>query len=190
MSPGSLLPSRPGQLLPSAEAVPINVVKDILGDLQESGHAIRGYLGAVVRNIEEEDMLGLGVHPGQGAVVDSLDSVGPAQEGRPPAAGRHPQRERTARAHCHRRHPLRVRLPTGVDRPRYRPPERKRIRHLCARRAVHGRTRQYLPPPIGRLPPRTRHPRATVAPRESMTDRGVFGSPSASLRAAVLAAHP
>ena len=61
-------------------AVPINMAKDILPSLKQTGFVTRGWLGVVIQRITPDLQEALGLSSEQGALVSRVDPKGPAQE--------------------------------------------------------------------------------------------------------------
>ncbi len=61
-------------------AVPINVAKQILPQLQASGRVVRGYLGVMVKNVDERTQKAFNLPSRDGAFVDDLEKDGPAEK--------------------------------------------------------------------------------------------------------------
>lgn len=59
-------------------AVPVNVAKQILPALQSSGRVVRGYLGVMIKNIDEKTQKAFNLPNRDGAFVDDLEKEGPA----------------------------------------------------------------------------------------------------------------
>jgi len=60
-------------------AVPINMAKEILPQLEEKGHVVRGWLGVGVQPLTPELADALGLDTQDGALVSQIDPAGPAQ---------------------------------------------------------------------------------------------------------------
>jgi serine protease Do len=61
-------------------AVPIDMAKEILPDLKQSGFVTRGWLGVVIQRITPDLQEALGLDSDAGALVSRVDPNGPAQE--------------------------------------------------------------------------------------------------------------
>ncbi|MBN2370061.1 MAG: Do family serine endopeptidase [Vicinamibacteria bacterium] len=61
-------------------AVPVNVAKQILPQLREKGHVVRGWLGVVIRDMSEDLAKTYGLTDVVGAVVMEVTSGSPAEE--------------------------------------------------------------------------------------------------------------
>lgn len=59
-------------------AVPINLVKELLPQLRESGHVSRGWLGVGIQEMTPELAHSFGVEPGRGVLVAQVFEDGPA----------------------------------------------------------------------------------------------------------------
>lgn len=61
-------------------AVPINLVKELLPQLRESGHVSRGWLGVGIQEMTPELAHGFGVEPGRGVLVAQVFEDSPADK--------------------------------------------------------------------------------------------------------------
>jgi serine protease Do len=61
-------------------AVPINVARNILPQLREKGHVVRGWLGVQVQSIDEDLAKSLKMNDTRGAIVSNVTSGSPAAE--------------------------------------------------------------------------------------------------------------
>jgi serine protease Do len=61
-------------------AVPINVARNILPQLREKGHVVRGRLGVQVQSIDEDLAKSLKMNDTRGAIVSNVTSGSPAAE--------------------------------------------------------------------------------------------------------------
>jgi len=59
-------------------AIPINTAKLILPQLEKSGKVVRGYLGVFIKNIDENEQKSFKLSSRNGALVQDLESDGPA----------------------------------------------------------------------------------------------------------------
>jgi serine protease Do len=62
-------------------AVPINVARDILPQLREKGHVVRGWLGVQVQGVDEDLAKSLKMNDTRGALVSNVTAGSPADEG-------------------------------------------------------------------------------------------------------------
>lgn len=60
-------------------AVPSDLVRDIVADLQDDGEVDRGWLGVQIRPLSDEVANVLGLDAGQGVMIDSVITDGPAE---------------------------------------------------------------------------------------------------------------
>ncbi len=63
-------------------AIPANLAKPIVGQLEEYGRARRGWLGVRIQTVTDEIAQGLGLPEASGALVAALSEGGPAAEGK------------------------------------------------------------------------------------------------------------
>ncbi len=61
-------------------AVPINMVKDIILQLKDSGAVSRGYLGVHIKDITEEMKEAMGLPAAKGVLVEDIEAGGPASK--------------------------------------------------------------------------------------------------------------
>jgi serine protease Do len=61
-------------------AVPINVARDILPQLRDTGHVVRGWLGIQIQNIDEDLAESLKMKEAHGAIVSDVTAGSPADE--------------------------------------------------------------------------------------------------------------
>jgi len=61
-------------------AVPINMAKQILPQLQSSGRVVRGYLGVFIQNVDEKTQKAFGLPSREGAFVQDVEKGGPADK--------------------------------------------------------------------------------------------------------------
>jgi len=61
-------------------AVPINVARDILPQLRDTGHVVRGYLGVQIQDVDEDLAKSLKVKEAHGAVVSDVTTGSPAEK--------------------------------------------------------------------------------------------------------------
>ena len=61
-------------------AIPINMAKDIVGQLKETGHVTRGWLGVSVQDISEELAESFGLSSKKGALVAEVIKASPAEK--------------------------------------------------------------------------------------------------------------
>ncbi|MDB5036903.1 MAG: degP, partial [Bacteriovoracaceae bacterium] len=61
-------------------AVPINIVKDVVSQLKDSGAVSRGYLGVMIGDITEEMKEGFGLTSAKGVIVNDIVAGGPAEK--------------------------------------------------------------------------------------------------------------
>jgi len=61
-------------------AIPVNMVKRIVGQLKESGKVVRGWLGVVVQEITPEISQSMGLKNSNGALVSDIETGGPADK--------------------------------------------------------------------------------------------------------------
>ncbi len=59
-------------------AVPIDMVKNVLGQLRSKGYVSRGYMGAGIQDLEGDLAESFGVKPGTGVLIGSVDPGGPS----------------------------------------------------------------------------------------------------------------
>ncbi len=59
-------------------AVPVNILKDVLPQLKDSGSVSRGYLGVMIQDVSEEIREALGLSTASGVVINDLVANGPA----------------------------------------------------------------------------------------------------------------
>jgi serine protease Do len=59
-------------------AIPINIAKQILPQLEKSGKVVRGYLGVIVQNVDEKLQKAFDLPDRQGAFVQDVEKDGPA----------------------------------------------------------------------------------------------------------------
>jgi len=59
-------------------AVPINVARDILPQLRDKGHVVRGWLGVQIQNVDEDLAKSLDMDDAKGAIVSDVSSGSPA----------------------------------------------------------------------------------------------------------------
>jgi serine protease Do len=59
-------------------AVPINVARDILPQLRETGHVVRGWLGLQIQNVDEDLAESLKIGEARGAIVSDVTAGSPA----------------------------------------------------------------------------------------------------------------
>jgi serine protease Do len=59
-------------------AVPVNILKDILPSLKESGTVARGYLGVMIQDVTEEMKDALGLPSAKGVLINDIVPDGPA----------------------------------------------------------------------------------------------------------------
>ena len=62
-------------------AIPVNMAKDIIPQLQKKGHVTRGLLGVVIQDVTPELAKSLGLKENKGALVAQVSSGGPASKG-------------------------------------------------------------------------------------------------------------
>lgn len=60
-------------------AIPINLAKEVMGDLIEKGRVVRGYLGVSMQDIDEKKARALGLKKPRGVFIDGLSEGGPAR---------------------------------------------------------------------------------------------------------------
>jgi serine protease Do len=61
-------------------AVPIDIAKQILPQLQASGRVVRGYLGVYIQNVDEKTQKAFGLPSREGAFVQDVEKGGPADK--------------------------------------------------------------------------------------------------------------
>jgi serine protease Do len=61
-------------------AVPINVARDILPQLRETGHVVRGWLGVQIQDVDEDLAKSLKLKEARGAIVSNVEAGSPADE--------------------------------------------------------------------------------------------------------------
>ena len=59
-------------------SIPSNMVKQVVAQLRDFGHAKRGWLGVQIQQVTPDIADGLGLHPARGAMVASVTDDGPA----------------------------------------------------------------------------------------------------------------
>ncbi len=59
-------------------SIPSNMVKQVVAQLRDFGHARRGWLGVQIQQVTPDIADGLGLHPARGAMVASVTDDGPA----------------------------------------------------------------------------------------------------------------
>src|ERR1700744_257023 len=62
-------------------AIPSNMVRDVIGQLEKYGEARRGWLGVRVQNLTDDIAEGMGIPGTQGALVANITPGGPAAKG-------------------------------------------------------------------------------------------------------------
>jgi serine protease Do len=62
-------------------AIPSNMVRDVIGQLEKYGEARRGWLGVRVQNLTDDIAEGMGIPGTQGALVANVTAGGPAAKG-------------------------------------------------------------------------------------------------------------
>lgn len=72
--------SRSGGNIGIGFAIPVNVAKDLLPELQEKGKVTRGWLGVMIQKITPDIAESLGLKDAKGALVADVMKDGPAQE--------------------------------------------------------------------------------------------------------------
>ena len=61
-------------------AVPVNTIRAVLPQLKEKGKVVRGYLGVMVKNVDQETQEAFNLKSRDGAFVDSVEKDGPAEK--------------------------------------------------------------------------------------------------------------
>ncbi len=74
----SLIHSPSGGNVGIGFAIPSNLVKQIVADLEANGHVDRGWLGVHIQGIDQDLAQGLGLKDTKGAVVADVSDAGPA----------------------------------------------------------------------------------------------------------------
>jgi serine protease Do len=59
-------------------AIPVNLVKKLVPELEESGHVTRAWLGVTIQKLTPDLAKSLGVEPARGALVSEVSAGGPA----------------------------------------------------------------------------------------------------------------
>ncbi len=77
----STIYSRSGGNIGIGFAIPINIAKDLLSDLETKGHVTRGWLGVLIQKVTPEIAESLGLKDASGALVADVMKEGPAREG-------------------------------------------------------------------------------------------------------------
>ena len=72
--------SRSGGNIGIGFAIPVNVAKDLLPELEEKGRVTRGWLGVMIQKITPDIAESLGLQESKGALVADVMKDGPAQE--------------------------------------------------------------------------------------------------------------
>lgn len=62
-------------------SIPINMAKDIMGQLMAKGRVVRGWLGIAIQDLTPELAAGFGVKPGSGVLVSDVMKDSPAEAG-------------------------------------------------------------------------------------------------------------
>ena len=61
-------------------AVPVNTIKAVLPQLKDKGKVVRGYLGVMIKNVDQETQEAFNLTSRDGAFVDSVEKGGPAEK--------------------------------------------------------------------------------------------------------------
>src|SRR5215471_4621510 len=62
-------------------SIPINMAKEIMGQLMANGRVVRGWLGIAIQDLTPELAAGFGVKPGSGVLVSEVMKDSPAEAG-------------------------------------------------------------------------------------------------------------
>lgn len=73
--------TRSGGSIGLSFAIPISVAKDVVAQLKESGHVVRGWLGVGIQDVNKDLALSFGMKKAQGALVSQVVEDGPADSG-------------------------------------------------------------------------------------------------------------
>src|SRR5206468_12508851 len=76
----SAIISRSGGNIGIGFASPINIAKDLLPQLEQTGHVTRGWLGVLIQKVTPEIAESLGLNDSSGALVADVLKDGPAKE--------------------------------------------------------------------------------------------------------------
>lgn len=73
--------TRSGGSIGLSFAIPITVAMEVVEQLKESGHVVRGWLGVGIQDVNKDLAMSFGMKKAQGALVSQVVEDGPADEG-------------------------------------------------------------------------------------------------------------